>query len=332
MHEVKTTLLAVALVLVPAPSMDQVSTLLSGTFMKIVLLACRFGRRLAVLCLLSGLLAKAQAQSEADFISGQALDQRTQAPLPYASVGVVGRPVGTVADEQGRFRLFVPGQYDADSLRISLVGYRPVTGLVRTFKRRNCPAKQSCPVPLVAAAQTALREVVVRPQGKAVRKVLGNPRTSAWLSQAFTSNTLGNQIGQAIRIDHSTMLEELSFYVNKCTYDSVFYRVNVYRLGPNGLPDEQRNILPEALYVRLTKAQLADCIRVDLSRYQLWLAPGQHVGVCLELVRDLGPGEIYFSGRMLRGPSLEKDSGFGAGWVKYGAIGAGIAVTVTEIQ
>ncbi|MBD2769895.1 carboxypeptidase-like regulatory domain-containing protein [Hymenobacter sp. BT664] len=298
--------------------------------MKNLLFACRFGRRLATLCLLSSLSNTVYAQSES--IAGQALNQSTQAPLPYASVGVLGRPVGTVADEQGRFSLRIPPEYDADSLRISLVGYRPLTMTVRAFRQRTCPAGPPCPVLLVAAAQTALSEVVVRPKGRAVRRVLGNSSNSKYASMTFDNNDLGNQVGQLIRIKRPTMLEQVSFHINKCTYDSLFYRVNVYRLGPNGMPDERRNILPEAVYVRLAKAQTADRIRLDLSRYQLWLEPDEHVAVCLELVRDLGPGKLHLTATILGGPVFVKEGGVGEGWQKVGAFGMGIDATVTEIR
>lgn len=300
--------------------------------MKILLFACRPGRALATFCLLSSLVTTAYAQSNAESVSGQALDQSTQTPLPYASIGVLGRPVGTVADDQGRFTLLIPRQYDADSLRISLVGYRPLTTTVWAFRQRTCSAGTSCPVPLMAAAQTTLREVVVRPTGRAVRRVLGNSSNSKAASMLFDSNDLGNQVGQLIRIKHPSMLEQVSFHVNKCTYDSLFYRVNVYQLGPNGLPDEQRNVLPEAVYVSLTKAQTADRISVDLSRYQLWLEPGQHVAVCLELVRDLGPGKLYLTATMLGGPLFVKEDGMSEDWNKVGTLGMGIDATVTEVR
>jgi hypothetical protein len=302
--------------------------------MKLQFFARRVGRCLATLCLWSGLTIEAQAQSQpaADRVAGQVLDQGTRAPLPYASVGVLGRSVGTVADEQGRFDLVVPTQYDADSLRISLVGYRPFTTTVRDFRRRTCPAESLCPVGLTAAAQTALGEVVVRPQGRAVRRVLGNSSNSSFASQLFDSNALGNQIGQYIRIKRTSMLEQVSFHVNKCTYDSLFYRVNVYRLGPDGHPDEQRNVLPAAVYVGVAKAQTTGRIRVDLSRYQVWLDPGQDVAVCLELVRDLGPGALYLTATVLGGPLFVKEGGVTEKWDKVGGFGMGIDATVTEIR
>lgn len=48
------------------------------------------------------------------------LDQKTKATVPYASVSVPDRGVGTVADEQGRFALAVPV---GGRLQVSSVGY-----------------------------------------------------------------------------------------------------------------------------------------------------------------------------------------------------------------
>ena len=275
----------------------------------------------------------ALAQTPVAPLRGQVTDAATGRPVAYASVGVLHRPVGTVADGQGRFVLAVPAAYDADSLRISLVGYQAYTAAVGQVRHRTCPPETTCAVPLTP--NTALAEVVVRPQGRAVRRVLGNSSNSKRAILSFVSKDLGNQLGQGMHIKHPTMLEDVSFHVAMCTYDSVFYRVNVYRLGPDGLPDEQRNMLPEAVYVRLTKTQIADRIRVDLSRYSLWLRPGDNIAVCLELVRDLGPGLLSLSAKVLGGPFLFKDKGYKGhkvGWQKVGAVGAGIDATVTEIR
>ena len=289
--------------------------------------------RLNILLLLTvGLFARLTHAQTPAVLRGQAVDAATGRPLPYASVGVLHRPVGTVADGDGRFTLAVPSQYDADSLRISLVGYQAYAATVNQFRRRACPAEAAaCAVAL--AANTALAEVVVRPQGQAKRRVLGNSVVTPGVVGKFSSNALGNQIGQRIRIKYPTVIEQVSFRLRRCTYDSVFYRVNVYRLGPDGLPDERRSVLPEAVYVRLDKAQTAGRIRVDLSRYQLWLDPGQDVAVCLELVRDLGSGELWYAGTFpYGGPAFGKEEGIGGKWNKTAAFGAGVDATVTEIR
>jgi hypothetical protein len=121
--------------------------------MEITLFVRRFGRHLATLCLPpSGTFAQTPAPTT---VQGQVVDATKGRPLPYASVGVLGRSVGTAADEQGRLHLVVPAQYEADLLRISLVGYRPFTTTVRDFWRRTCPVETPCLVGLTASAQTA---------------------------------------------------------------------------------------------------------------------------------------------------------------------------------
>ena len=58
--------------------------------------------RAASLGLLLLVLAAPQVCSSS--LTGQVLDQTTQAPVAFASIGVLHRPAGTVANEQGRIR------------------------------------------------------------------------------------------------------------------------------------------------------------------------------------------------------------------------------------
>ncbi|WP_375416970.1 erythromycin esterase family protein [uncultured Hymenobacter sp.] len=55
-------------------------------------------------------------------VQGVVLDQKTKAPVPYASVSAPEQGVGTVADGQGRFTLKITG---AEKLQVSSVGYAP---------------------------------------------------------------------------------------------------------------------------------------------------------------------------------------------------------------
>ncbi len=262
-------------------------------------------------------------------LRGQVLDAANGQPLPYASVSVPRRAVGTVADAEGRFVLALPAEAAADTLRIALVGYRAYSGTVAEFRQRaSGPAVGGL---VVLEANAVLAEVVVRPQGRAARRVLGNSGNSNITSAWFQSNELGKQMGQRIAIKYLSMLEAVSFNVNVCTYDSIFYRINVYQIGPDGRPDDQRSVLPEAVYVRLARAQVKDRIRVDVSRYGLWLEPGQDVAVCLELVRDLGPGLLRLTAAVFNGPMYMK-GGAARGWDKVVGVGVGIDATVTEIR
>src|SRR5690606_40313860 len=66
-------------------------------------------------------------RSSAQTISGQVTDQETGEALEFVNVGVLNRNIGTVTDEQGNFSLPLSPKNDADTLRISLIGYEPAS-------------------------------------------------------------------------------------------------------------------------------------------------------------------------------------------------------------
>jgi hypothetical protein len=222
--------------------------------------------------------ARAQAAPE-DRLAGQVLDQASRRPLGYVSVGVLRHPFGTVADKQGRFALTLPARYDADSVRFSLLGYAPRTLAVaelRRLVRTGSVLLRAQAVPLRAARVQApgLLRVVVGNQGKG-------------MLEDYKYNLAGNQSGQLIAVKHPAFLQEMSFKVTHCTYDTLYFRLNVYRLK-GGFPDE--NILPKPVYLRISREQTGDRIYVNLRPYKLWLT--EDVAVCLELVRSLVKGTL----------------------------------------
>ncbi|PQA56285.1 DUF5686 and carboxypeptidase-like regulatory domain-containing protein [Siphonobacter curvatus] len=83
-------------------------------------------------------------------VSGQITDQKTGQAIPFASVGVLGKPSGTVANEEGRYQL--RSHQPLDSLLISAVGYQTT---------RVAVTGASLSVALLPATAT-LSEVVIR--------------------------------------------------------------------------------------------------------------------------------------------------------------------------
>lgn len=79
-------------------------------------------RLLALLLALVPLTA-AQAQTA----TGRVVAQATGAPLSHATVRLDGQPVGTLTDEEGRFRLSVAGAAPDAPLLISHLGYQART-------------------------------------------------------------------------------------------------------------------------------------------------------------------------------------------------------------
>ena len=244
-------------------------------------MSCAFIRAVALLLLLasSAYQARAQASAGEGQLSGQVLDQATRRPLGYVSVGVLRHPFGTVADAQGHFTLTLPARYDADSVRFSLLGYATRTVAVAELRRlvRGSPL-------LLRPQAVPLRQARVQAAGLK-RRVVGNQGKG--MLEDYKYNLAGNQSGQLIAVKHPAFLQEMSFKVTHCTYDTLYFRLNVYRLK-DGFPAE--NILPKPVYLRIGREQTADRIYVNLRPYKLWLT--EDVVVSLELVRSLGKGTL----------------------------------------
>lgn len=223
--------------------------------------------------------AVAQAAAEGQ-LAGQVLDQTSNRPLGFVSVGVLRHPFGTVADERGHFALTLPAHYDADSVRFSLLGYAPRTVAVAELRRlvRSGPVllrKQGVPLRPVRVQAPGLRRRLVGNEGKG-------------MLQDYTYNSAGNQAGQLIRVVRPAFLQEMSFKVTHCSYDTLYFRLNVYDVK-EGYPGA--NILPRPIYLRLGREQaLEGRTYVNLRPYKLWLT--EDVVLSLELVRPLGSGTL----------------------------------------
>src|SRR5882672_12133159 len=56
-------------------------------------------------------------------LSARVLDNETQEPLTYASIGIKGKPIGTISNLNGEFDFHFPLEYRNELLIISMIGY-----------------------------------------------------------------------------------------------------------------------------------------------------------------------------------------------------------------
>lgn len=283
------------------------------------------------------------AQPHPDLVAGQVLDARTQKPLGFVSVGVLRHPYGTVADAHGRFTLNLPSSYDADSVRVSLLGYANRTLRVADLRRNGQLALAARPVQL---AEARVKAAGLR------RLTLGNTTIQATMRiEGFAANTAGNQIGQRLNIKRPAFLEEISFSITDMTYDTVYLRLNVYKLRRD-YPAE--NLLPTATYLNISRQQAKSRVHVNLRRHRLYLT--EDVVVAVELVRSPGKGQLWLGCQLVGGGpfyKLEQTPGpadplnvmpksamktvdlkrkqFNGPWTKFPNIGLGIDATVLEL-
>ncbi|MFW6371545.1 MAG: carboxypeptidase-like regulatory domain-containing protein [Bacteroidota bacterium] len=60
------------------------------------------------------------------FLTGKILDRKKESPVPYASVSVKGKPIGTISNLDGEFLLKIHPDYINDTLLISSMGFAQV--------------------------------------------------------------------------------------------------------------------------------------------------------------------------------------------------------------
>jgi hypothetical protein len=67
-------------------------------------------------------------------ITGKVVDRETKEPLTFASIGIIGKPIGLITNEQGEFDFHIPAEFRNDILAVNMLGYKtyeaPVWSLI----------------------------------------------------------------------------------------------------------------------------------------------------------------------------------------------------------
>jgi hypothetical protein len=66
-------------------------------------------------------------------IRGRVLDKTDRQPLPYSSIYLAKKAIGTVTNDNGEFLLKLPSKYLSDSLIVSCIGYKQIKAPVSSF-------------------------------------------------------------------------------------------------------------------------------------------------------------------------------------------------------
>jgi hypothetical protein len=89
------------------------------------------------------------------------------------------------------------------------------------------------------------------------------------------------------------------------TYDSIFYRINIYEVR-NLAKKDFVNVLVEPIFVALSRQEVKQTIRVDISDRNI-LVKGNFL-VTIEHFRNLGPGQLYFCSQIGKSTHFRKTS------------------------
>lgn len=79
------------------------------------------------------LLVAFAGQAQRITISGKAVDKETKEPLPFASIGIKGKSIGTITNLQGDFDFHIPRELQNDLFSINMLGYKTYEAPVWTL-------------------------------------------------------------------------------------------------------------------------------------------------------------------------------------------------------
>lgn len=216
------------------------------------------------------------SKAQANHPTIRVVDGRTGQPIPYASVGVLNKPLGTVADAHGAFPLGQVGAAPADTLAISCVGFQ-----TQNVTMQEVGSRRELRLP---PQVQPLGEVVVRAR-RPRRTIIGHNWVSAFTSYSFytTADTvpharLGREIGVLLHVKHPALLENFHLFTSGRDFKSVTFRLNIYAFE-NGQP---RHSLLRQDVVFTIDGQRRGWNNVDLRPFAITLAGPQQVVATVE--------------------------------------------------
>lgn len=237
--------------------------------------------------LLTALFSIITTQVSAQNISGIVADKDTKQPIAYANIGVVGKSIGTVSNYQGKFTLTIPSTLKKDTLKISVVGYH---AFVSTIQKLTNTALDTI---YLSKAITSLKEVIVKPKNL-TPKTFGITTDSENITAGFSDKSLGYEAGVLMKNKHKAHLQKIKLHFTTA-YDTLFYRINIYKQTKK---KDFVNILTEPLYFEVLKEDLTNPVVIDLASRNI-VVEGKFL-VSMEIVKDLGEGNLFFSAALFR--------------------------------
>lgn len=256
----------------------------------------------------------------AQIVNGKIIDDDTQKGLAYVNIGVLNRTTGTVTDIAGNFNLNLDMVSKGDTIRISFIGYESKDIIVTDF---IALLKKTSSVTLISKKYD-LTEVVVIPRDY-IYKIVGNTSNNKNIQAGFANNNLGHEVGVWMKIKkRPTYIESVSFSIAQCTYDSIFYRLNIYKIEKRR-PSE--NILKEPIYLSFAKEDLTERMEVDLTPYNIYVE--DDFMVSLEIVKNLGEGELNFSAVIFKAKAFFRFTSQSK-WEKAPGISIGVSAKIRQ--
>ncbi|RZL16260.1 MAG: carboxypeptidase-like regulatory domain-containing protein [Hymenobacter sp.] len=273
-------------------------------------------KRLLFLLIMSGLLPTLGWAQQEGRITGRVVDEKTQDPIPFASINLREEQTGALTNEYGYFQLAMPTKVTEDSVIVMALGYKRTA----LFVKRGSNMEEiiiQLPKQAIALANVDVITKGLKPT------MLGAHSNSP--GAGMIQGMPGSQYAFMCKNDKAKklgLIRTVSFYIGENGFPREPFRVRIYKANGNyNAPNE--DMLTESVIV--SAARGGEWFTVDLSPYNL-VAPEEGFYVAMEWIVS---GDKFYTtnfmdnytpyGQILR-PTFEfKDSrtwsyAIGRGW------------------
>jgi hypothetical protein len=233
-----------------------------------------------ILCLIFFIQIISHAVAQVS-VQATIIDGKTNLPIPYATIGIKGRSVGTIANERGEFILKIDESLaNLDhSIIISSIGY----------ENKSIPLADLNPHVQIISLKPLVKElktVVIKPS-KFKRKVCGRTGNSTLMTasmfteRSLINDNLGREHATIFDIDKECLVRDFNMYVVFNHFDSVKFRLNFYSVK-DGQPDKLINNHDILFDVSEKKGW----VTVNLIDYDIYLKGYNKVAVSIQWVKS----------------------------------------------
>ena len=191
---------------------------------------------------------------------GHIMDEETMNPISYASVGVLGKEIGSISDSSGTFKVNLPNQVkESDTILITSVGYYSLKVAVKEATTKNMFQ--------LKAIEGVLPSVMVYDLKK--RGQMGDDTTNYSFYRGWYEYRTGGEIGRIVNVLHKKYkLNRIAFQVdNKC--DTCWLRLRVRKVAHF---EPAEDLLQQSVIIPVTKhTPLDGVMEFDISDLGLLL-------------------------------------------------------------
>lgn len=218
----------------------------------------------------------------AQTVSGTVRDASTGETMPYVSIGLMGKAIGTVSDSGGAYSFPAEPDYLSDTVRFSYIGYRPYDTTVAALLEPGAGEVT------LERLEMVINKITVHP-AEYKRKTLGNTHKKSMMSLTALPETRGFELGVIMKIKKRALLENVTINITSCTYDDMIYRLNIYEMKYDLVG---QNILTEPIYAYCPRTDEPMSLEIDLEKYDI-VTDGD-IFIVFEHIDDGNEGSLIF--------------------------------------